>query len=81
MPIKRARLIYGATYMAESINMDLFWLVRMPLGDPHFFVEFELICLNPNDTYNLTSSSWLSNALGGFCLPLNLVFFEHFHSC
>ncbi|MBI2121707.1 MAG: hypothetical protein HYT98_01160 [Candidatus Sungbacteria bacterium] len=40
MSIKRARLIYGATYMAETINMDLFWLVRMPLPDPHFFLEF-----------------------------------------
>ena len=41
MRIKRVRLIYGATYMAESINMDLFWLVRMPLVDPYFFLELE----------------------------------------
>lgn len=33
--------MYGATYMSESINTDLFWLVRMPLGDPYFFIEFE----------------------------------------
>lgn len=41
MKIKRARLIYGATYMAETINMDLFWMVGMHLPDPHFFLEFE----------------------------------------
>ena len=41
MSIKRARLIYGATYMAETINMDLFWLVRMQFPDPHFLLEFE----------------------------------------
>lgn len=41
MSIKRTRLIYGATCMSETINTDLFWMVRMSLPDPHFFLEFE----------------------------------------
>lgn len=41
MAIKQARLIYGATYFAESINTDLWWMVKMPLPDPHVFLELE----------------------------------------
>ena len=41
MAIKQARLIYGATYAAESVNTDLFWLIRMSLPDPHVLLEFE----------------------------------------
>src|SRR5450759_99361 len=43
------------------------------------------ICMSHAQDYILYvriygSSSWLCYALEGFCLPLNLVFFEHFHS-
>ena len=41
MAIRQARLLYGATYGAESTNTDLFWLVRMPLFDPHILFEFK----------------------------------------
>jgi len=41
MAIKQARLIYGATYFAESANTDLLWMVKMSLPDPHVFLEFE----------------------------------------
>ncbi len=38
---KRARLIYGSTYLeGENSNFDLLWLIEMKLPDAHFFVEF-----------------------------------------